>query len=60
MHDDHSFSSDPLRFIDPRYEPLDPLFDFEEPELPPTVSVRRRRALRAALASADPFLPAIE
>jgi hypothetical protein len=61
VHHDRLFSStDPLRFVDPRYEPRDPLFDVEEPDLPPTVSHKRRRALLARLSAGDPITPAME
>jgi hypothetical protein len=64
VHQDRLFSSaDPLRFVDPRYEPRDPIFDVEEPDLPPTVSRHRaqmvsrkqRRALLSRIASSDPL-----
>jgi hypothetical protein len=53
MHDDIRAFGDPLRFIDPRYEPRDPLFDCEESDLPPANGRKRRRAL-VAVASGDP------
>jgi hypothetical protein len=61
VHDDRFIdSADPLRFVDPRYEPRDPIFDVEEPDLPPTVSHKRRRALLAKIAEGDPSGPAME
>jgi hypothetical protein len=60
MHNDLLPAGDPLRHIDPRYEPLDPLFDFEEPDLPPRVSQKRRRKLLAAIVEGDPLACAME
>jgi len=51
MFDDLLPSGDPLRYIDPRYEPLDPLFDLDEPDLPPMVPGKRRAR---GVAEADP------
>ncbi len=54
MHDEKSFSggSDPLRFLDPRFEPLDPIFDAEEPPLPRFRRTRPRSAAAVAAAIA--------
>ncbi|HEY2031738.1 MAG TPA: hypothetical protein VGH20_21240 [Myxococcales bacterium] len=69
MFDDLLPSGDPLRHIDPRYEPLDPLFDVDEPDLPPIVAGKRRRKLQgtvelrqlvAATAEGDPKPRAME
>lgn len=56
---DRVLSTDPLRLVDPRYEPRDPLFDPELEEEPPRLrrSLRKRRPARAAR---DPLRPAIE
>ena len=43
-------AADPLRFIDPRFEPHDPLFDPEEPA-PRTQFRKRRRAAVVAVAA---------
>jgi hypothetical protein len=62
MHDERLPSigfADPLRFIDPRFEPHDPLFDREDPLFDPDVPAprRRRRRKRAAV---DPLTAVIE
>ena len=51
MHDDKPFSAgaDPLRYLDPRFEPADPLFDAEE--LPPMFRRRRPRSSAAVAAA---------
>ena len=60
MFDDLLPSGDALRHIDPRYEPLDPLFDLDEPDLPPIVPGKRRRKLVAGAAEGDPKRTAME
>ncbi|TMA21181.1 MAG: hypothetical protein E6J84_01045, partial [Deltaproteobacteria bacterium] len=51
MHDEKLFSAagDPLRYIDARFEPLDPLFDADEPVVP---FFRRRKPRSSAAAAA--------
>jgi len=51
MHDEKIIApaSDPLRYIDARFEPRDPIFDAEEPVLP-RLRRRKGRALAAAVA----------
>jgi len=51
MHDEKLFSrgGDPLRFLDARFEPVDPIFDAEEPAFP---RFRRRRPRSGAAAAA--------
>jgi subtilisin family serine protease len=51
MHDEKLFSAgrDPLRYIDARFEPVDPIFDAEEPALP---FFRRRKPRSGAAAAA--------
>ncbi|HEX4435153.1 MAG TPA: hypothetical protein VH061_00005, partial [Solirubrobacteraceae bacterium] len=44
-------SADPLRLIDPRFEPHDPLFDPDEPELPRRRLKRGKAALAAIIAT---------
>lgn len=58
MFDDVLPFGDPLRHIDPRYEPLDPIFDLEEPDLPPATSLKRRRG--AAMRKPEPKPKAME
>lgn len=51
MHDERLLpigSADPLRLIDPRFEPHDPLFDPDEPA-PPRRRLKRGRAALAAI-----------
>jgi Subtilase family len=50
MHDEKLFSTagDPLRYIDARFEPVDPLFDADEPVVP----FFRRRKTRSSAAVA--------
>jgi len=51
VHDDKPFSAgaDPLRYLDARFEPVDPIFDAEEP---PPLFRRRRPRSSAAIAAA--------
>jgi subtilisin family serine protease len=51
MHDEKLFSagSDPLRYLDSRFEPVDPVFDAEEPPLPRLRRTRPRCATAAAI-----------
>ncbi len=69
MHDEKLFSAgrDPLRYIDARFEPVDPIFDADEPALPffrrrkPRSSAAAAVALAASLAcggGSQPALPA--
>lgn len=60
MFEDLLPSGDALRHIDPRYEPLDPVFDLDEPELLPEICVKRRRKLPRAVAKTDPKAKAME
>ena len=50
MHDEKLFSAagDPLRYVDARFEPVDPLFDADEP----VVAFFRRRKPRSSAAAA--------
>jgi subtilisin family serine protease len=53
MHDERLLpigSADPLRFIDPRFEPQDPLFEPDDPA-PPRRRWKSRRAALAAIAA---------
>ena len=54
MHDEKLFpsGSDPLRHLDPRFEPQDPIFDAEEPTFPRFRRVRPRCSAAAAAALA--------
>jgi len=51
MHDEKLLAAggDPLRFIDPRFEPVDPVFDADEPAFP---RFRRRKPRSSATAAA--------
>jgi len=51
MHDEKLFSAagDPLRYIDARFEPVDPLFDADEPVVP---FFRRRKPRSSAAVAA--------
>ena len=68
MHDERLFSagSDPLRHLDPRFEPVDPVFDAEEPALPrfrrsrPRSSAAAAAALAATLACGGAEPPALQ
>src|SRR5262249_14019851 len=55
MHDERPFSAgaDPLRYIDARFEPVDPIFDADEPAFPrfPRRRPRSTAAAAAALAA---------
>ncbi len=44
-------STDPLRYIDPRFEPHDPVFDVDEPQPRMPRPTRRRRSVSAAAAA---------
>lgn len=57
---DRLLSTDPLRLVDPRYEPRDPLFDAEDPPRPRRSARKRRPAHAAAHEPRDPLRPAIE
>ncbi|HYS07734.1 MAG TPA: S8 family peptidase [Myxococcales bacterium] len=54
MHEEKLFSpgGDPLRFLDARFEPLDPIFDAEDPAFPRFRRRRPRSAAAAAVAAA--------
>ncbi len=54
MHDEKLFSTgaDPLRYLDARFEPLDPIFDVEEPAFRRFRRTRARSTAAAAVALA--------
>lgn len=67
MHDERLFSAgrDPLRYIDARFEPVDPIFDADEPALPffrrrkPRSSAAAAAAIAASLACGGGSQPAV-
>src|SRR5438132_9566605 len=67
MHDERLFSAgrDPLRYIDARFEPVDPIFDADEPALPffrrrkPRSSAAAAAAIAASLACSGGSQPAV-